>query len=293
MKIIQSFAEFNEGSYNYLPDEDITRRYMSFYSFFLSYLSLKKYYGHVTMFCNKKAYDRFIKYIPYDKVEIMENQNSIKFWSYYKVDAMRTMKEKFIHVDSDVIIFDDLYSSFINTRKYDVIVQDRIPERNNFSSHFVKKNKDFLLDNNIFDYNNYDGRCFSCGTLGITPKLLPEYIKICDTLKKGYLNKELIDVEPLGMILEELSLYLFTLNKKLRAYEVLPHDEILKYGVEKTGNLRKYTHLWFGNKFKPEIIKAIKLRVKKNYPESYLIIKKYEKEVLPVLSKKVLDKYII
>jgi len=293
MKIIQSFAEFNEGSYNFLPDEDITRRYMSFYSFFLSYLTLKKYYGSVTMFCNQKAHDRFIKYIPYDKVKILENENTIKYWSYYKVDAMRTMKEKFIHVDSDVFIFDDLYAPFINGRKYDIIVQDIIPERKNSCAHFVKQNKNFLQENNIFDYNIYDGRCFSCGTLGITQKQLPEYVNLCDALKKAYQENKLINAEPLGMILEELSLYLLTLNNKLKVYEVLPHDEVLKYGVEKVGDRRKYTHMWFGNKFKPQMIKIMKLRIKKDFPDSYHIVEKYEKDVMSKLNKKIRDKYII
>lgn len=293
MKIIQSFAEFNEGSYNFLPDEDITRRYMSFYSFFLSYLTLQKYYGKVTMFCNKKARDRFIKYIPYDNVNILENQNNIKYWSYYKIDAMRTMKEKFIHVDSDVFIFDDLYAPFINTRKYDIIVQDTIPERKNSCAHFVRDNRKFLLENGIIDYEQYDGRCFSCGTLGITPKFIPEYIGLCDDLKKMYSENKLKNAEPLGMILEELSLYLFMLNNKLRTYEVLPHDEVLKHGVEKVGDIRKYTHMWFGNKFKPQMIKIMKLRIKKDFPDKYSIVEKYEKDVISKLDKKIVKKYII
>jgi len=291
MKIIQSFAEFEEGNYYLsLGGEEIMRKCLNFYSFLLSYLTLQKYYGKVTMFCNQKAHDSFIKYIPYNDVKILENPNDFKFWSYYKVDAMRTMKEKFIHVDSDVFIFDDLYAPFIKTRKYDVIVQDTIPARINASIDFVKNNKEFLLENNIIDYNQYDGRCFSCGTLGITPKHLPEYIRLCDVLKEGYLNKKLVEVVPLGMILEELSLYLFTLNKKLRIYEVLPHDEVLEHGVEKVGDLRKYTHMWFGNKFKPQIIKAIKLKIEKEFPDSYHLIEKYERDVL---NKEALEKYII
>lgn len=289
MKIIQSFAEFDEGSY-YLSKEDITRKYLSFYSFLLSYLTLKKYYGSVTMFCNKKAYDSFIKRIPYDDIKVLENNNSFTFWSYYKIDAMRNMKEKFIHIDSDVFIFDDLYSPFINTRKYDIIVQDTIPERKNACASFVNNNKIFLEKNNIISSEKYDGRCFSCGTLGMTPKIIPDYINLCDKLKEGYLSNELIKVVPLGMILEELSLYLFTLNNGLRIYEVLPHDEVLEYGVEHVGNLRKYTHVWFGNKFKPIIIKAIKSKIKKDFPEYYELIEKYEQDVI---YKHNLEKHII
>jgi len=290
MKIIQSFAQFDEGSFYLEGKQDINKKYLNFYSFLMSYLTLQKYYGSVTMFCNQKAYDSFIKHIPYDKVKILENQNDFKFWSYYKVDAMRTMKEKFIHVDSDVFIFDDLYAPFIKTRKYDVMVQDIIPERTNACGWFVKYNKEFLEENNIIDYDIYDNRCFSCGTLGITPKLIPEYIALCDTLMKAYLENKLINANPVGMILEELSLYIFTLNKKLRVHEILPHADILEHGIEKAGDLRKYTHMWFGNKFKPQIIKAIKLKIEKDFPDSYHLIEKYEGDVL---NKEVLEKYII
>jgi len=289
MKIIQSFAEFDEGN-NYLCGEQTNKKYLNLYSFLLSYLTLQKYYSKVIMFCNQKAYDSFIKYIPYEDVKILENPNTFKFWSYYKIEAMRTMKEKFIHVDSDVFIFDDLYSPFINTRKYDIIVQDTIPARINACATFVENNKKFLKENNIIDYNLYDRRSFSCGTVGLTPKLIPEYIGLCDILKEAYLNNKLFDTHPLGMILEELSLYLFMINNDLRVHEVLPHNEVLEHGIEKVGNLRKYTHMWFGNKFNPQIIKAIKLKIKKEFPNKYQIIEKYEKDVL---NKEVLEKYII
>jgi len=274
MKIIQSFAEFDEGTV-YLTNDKRSMTYLSFYSFLLSYLTLKKYYGSVTMFCNQKAYDSFIKYIPYDEIKIFENNNSFEFWSYYKVDTIKRMKEKFIHVDSDVFLFDDLFSPFMDSRKYDVIVQDIIPARINAATHFVNDNKEFLLENNIIDHNNYDGRCFSCGTIGMTPKVITEYVNICDLLKSAYQKNILKNVNPLGMILEELSFYLLTLNKKLRLYEVLPHDEILEHGIEKTGDIRKYTHLWFNNKYRPQIIQAIKLKVKKEFPEYGELIDKY------------------
>ena len=67
MRIIQSHAEFEEGSPHYGAEKKAS---LNFYSFILSYLTLKKYYGHVTMYCNERAEKLLIKYIPYDSVEI-------------------------------------------------------------------------------------------------------------------------------------------------------------------------------------------------------------------------------
>jgi len=187
MKIIQSFAQFNEGSHYLKNRYDENYILLSFYSFLLSYLTLKKYYGSVTMYCNQKAYDNIIKYIPYNNIVIIENESSFEFWSYYKIQIMKQMSENFIHVDSDVFIFDDLFRPFINSSKNDVIIQNLIPEDRNYASHFVNDNKDFLNKNNILNYEKYNGRCFSCGVLGITKNIQKDYIEICEKLKKGML----------------------------------------------------------------------------------------------------------
>ena len=117
MKIIQTFSLYDEGS-PYLDALDINKYkvYLNFYSFLLSCISIQKYYGTVIMFCNQKAYDGFIKYIPYGEIKIIENKNSFKFWNMNKFDAMATMDEKFIHTDSDVFIFKDCFSGFTDRK---------------------------------------------------------------------------------------------------------------------------------------------------------------------------------
>lgn len=282
MKIIQSFAQFDEGSFYLKHDKNkLDKVYLNFYSFLLSVLTLQKYYGKVTMYCNQKAYDSFIKYLPYNEVKIHENKNSFTFWNYYKVDAMRRQTGKFIHVDSDVFIFDDLFSDFINGRKYDIIVQDTIkPEWNPFRTSLPIV-KDFLKRNDIMNPKDFDGKCFSCGTVGMTIKVKNEYIDLCDLFRDEYNNKKFkVHPDIISMISEELSLYLLATKNGLRIYEVLPFEEVALHGAAKVSNDRKYTHMWFGSKFEPQYIKLMRANIIKKFPEYRETVEKYESEVL-------------
>lgn len=280
MKIIQSFAEFEDGNF-YLQEDgsDWNNKYLNFYSFLLSCLTLQKYYGKVTMYCNQKAMDSFIKYIPYNEIKIMENTNDFVFWSYYKVDVMKRMRGDFIHVDSDVFIFDDLFAPFINGN-YDIIVQDRIcldetPLKQEAPAIFR-----YLKQNGIINIKKHDGEFLSCGTVGMTNNVKKEYLKLCDILKNAYINKEFnISHKFASIMIEEFPLHLLAINNKYRVHEILPHDEILKHGAVKVGNKHKYTHMWFGSKFNPQYVELIKKKIKKDFPKSYFLLEKYEKEV--------------
>src|SRR5579859_4047302 len=112
MNIVQSFSLFESGN-PYTKESDPKKKCLNFYTFLLSYLTLKKYYGQVTMYTNQAAYDLFMKYIPYDNVVMKENERSFSEWNYYKVDVIREQTNDFIHVDSDVFIFSNLLDPFI------------------------------------------------------------------------------------------------------------------------------------------------------------------------------------
>ena len=289
MKIIQSFAQWDEGSFYKKRDDNDNNNYLNFYSFLLSVLTLQKYYNHVEMYCNDLAYDTFIKYIPYDKIIHLENKHTKQneYWNQYKIDVMRLMSEKFIHVDSDVFIFDDIYSDFIMSDKYDVIIQDTIPESRNFVKNFVYRNEDFLNKNDIVDPIKYDGRCVSCGTVGMTPEVKKEYIEKIDIFLKAYEDKMLVDYEPFTMVSEELLLYLLILNNGLSVFDVIPHDEILRIGVEKAGENRRYTHMWFNNKYRIDYVRLIKNKILRDFPEQHHVVHKYEDEVISKIGVKI------
>ena len=281
MKIIQSFAEFEEGS-PYGGNKNVK---FNFYSFLLSYLTLKKYYGHVTMFCNKKAYDDFIKYIPYDKIILMENKNDFIFWSYYKIDAMMMMNEKFIHVDSDVFIFDDLFNEFISNN-YDIIVQNRwIREQNNYIRDFVDFNKEFVVNNDIINPNIYDGGSLCSGVVGMNLNTRNQYVRLTKIIKEGYIAEKLKNIEgnAVSLISEELPLYLLSLKNNLKVLDILPNDLIKKYGVVGAGNMKKYTHMWFSTKLNSQYVEIMKLKIKKEFPKYDDLVKYYDEKVIDKL----------
>ena len=282
MKIIQSFAEFDEGSYYLRHDKNNKEKvYLNFYSMLLSVLTLQKYYGHVTMYCNQKAHDSFIKYLPYNKIIILENKNTFTFWNYYKVDVIRKQTSKFIHVDPDVFIFDDLFSGFINSRKYDILIQDVIPEYANPVNCEVPKVRKYLKENGIMDSELCDGKAYSNGVVGMTIKTKKEFIEMADGFKNAYLNGNLkVNADLISMISEELALYLVGVRDKLRVAEILPYDDVVANGARQTANEKKYTHMWGDSKFNPQYIEVMKLKIIKEFPEYSDLIKQYEAEIM-------------
>lgn len=273
MKIIQSFAKLNVGNV-YLDklnkyDNDFkigSETYLLFYSFLLSYLTLKKYCGSVTMYCNRDAYESFIKYIPYDEIILKENKyDSLKFWSVYKIDVIEEQTEDFIHVDSDVFIFDDIFRPFINNSNYDLIVQ------NIFDIDIINKDKWMY---NICPIEKFDNKSFLCGVIGfnnITHK--DKYIE--NTIKvKKLIEDNLVVGNPVFTI-EELTLYLTKINYDLTYYDILPYEDI-KQSIHKSGEKNKYTHMWFSSKYTKENIELIKNKIKIDFPEYYQIVENYD-----------------
>ena len=282
MKIIQSFAQFDEGSY-YMKNEkkgsDTT--YLNFYSMLLSVLTLQKYYGKVTMYCNQKAHDSFIKYLPYNEIKIVENKNPFHYWSYYKVDIIKRQRAKFIHVDPDVFIFDDLFSEFMKTEKFDVIIQDTIPKNLNPIRGEMNEIRKYLESIDDIHYKYCDSRAVSNGVVGMTHDIKKKFTSMCEVLKKGFDSGKMnVNPDVVGMIAEELALYLVVLHEKSNCYEILPYDEVLKDGSRETENKHKFTHMWGNTKFNPQYIEVMKLKTIKEFPLYADLIERYESEVM-------------
>ena len=278
MKIIQSYAHFKEGTPRL--NGSIDKMMLNFYSFLLSYLTLKKYYGHVTMYCNKRAKESLIKYIPYDDVKIIENRNSTLFWSYYKVDVISQMNEDFIHVDSDVFIFADLFRKFISSKRYDILIQSQVPKKDNYVHSYVDDFKDFVIKNDLIDPKKYDGRCLSGGCVGMRLKHISGYFKFCETMRRGFIEARFKNKNFIGMASEELALYLYQQKNNLNFFEILPYDDVLKYNETGAGNYHNYTHLYLGTKFEPKYVKLVRNKILKDFPKQKNLVDVYEKEVM-------------
>ena len=278
MKIVQSFAQFEEGSPYLLHQNKPDYIYLSFYSFLLSQLTVTKHHGSIIMFCNQQAYDSFFKYIPYGEIVIKENKNEFLMWATYKLDVLRTINDDFLHVDSDVFISGDSFKSFIDG-ECDVLIQDVVPRGENKISQFGYNNKDFLADTLILT-KPYDGRCFSCGTLGLNKKIQEYYFAGIDVLYKAMLNFGLENFDKPTLLLEEQLLYYITIENNFKYKSVISDELVQKYGIENGGDMIGYRHFWFRMKFKKQYINYIRHRIFFEFPEYYEIILKYEKDVL-------------
>ena len=278
MKIIQSFAQFEEGSPYFQHQKNQDNRYLNLYSFLMSYLSLKDIYGAVTMFCNQQAYDTFIKYIPYDKIIIVESTNDFLVWSKYKTDVMRLVGDDLIHVDPDVFVLEDVFEPFI-TGDYDIMIQNSTPMELNDAKRFGFENKHWLNDTKILT-KPYDGGCFSCGTVGLKLNVQQLYFDATDILHDAMLKVGLKNTETPSMLLEEQLLYFLAVEYDYKTYEIISKELFEKSGVVDGGDSIGYFHAWMTLKFSRDIINKIRKKIFFDFPNHYEIILGYERDVL-------------
>lgn len=275
MKIIQSFAQFDEGN----PYAGHVDKNLNFYSFLLSFLLLKKRYGRVTMVCNKAARHGFIDFIPYDEIVLKECSYVFDLWGAYKIDSYRAISGDIIHVDPDVFIFDDLLGKFIKSSRYDIIVQNMLPAIDfKHGEKYILENINFFTRNNIINLSNYDYRFTSCGVIGFRKKAKQLYLANIDKIESGMRSGE-VGLMPVNLF-EELTVYFTATVHDLKICDILPYDLVCKHGVEHTGNLVNYTHLWKGTKFEADNIRRIKNRINKEFPSKYSLVEDFEKNVL-------------
>jgi hypothetical protein len=230
------------------------------------------------MFCNYTAYDSFIKYIPYDEVIIKENRNDIKFWTAYKMDCMKSVDDDLIHVDPDVFIWDDIFRNFIEGH-YDVMVQDILPADKNKLKKFVEENLEFFIDSKILT-KPYDGCCASCGVLGMRKNMQEYYFAGVDVMRKAIENIGADRIEYPSIILEELLVYLIAVENDFKLFEILPHELIIKFGVDNVGSMFNYTHVWMRHKYRKKVIDEIKRKILFEFSEYQNLVLKYESDVL-------------
>jgi len=277
MKIIQSFAQFDEGSPYVLKRGKEDYIYLSFYCFLLSCISVTKTYGEFTMFCNKKAHNSMLQYIPYPAFEIMENVNEFPMWSKYKLDAMRTIGDDLIHLDPDVSLFKPVLDPFING-ECDVMIQDIVPFKWNIGKEFVFSSINFFKETKILT-KPYDGRAMSCGTFGMNKHAQEYYFAGVDILYDAMVKYGVENIDYRGLILEEQLLYLVSIENDFKIHEIVPH-ELIRKDIFELGLTHGYLHVWTQFKFARKVIDLIRKEIFFGYPYYYETILKYEHDVL-------------
>lgn len=290
MQIIQSFAKYEKVS-PYIQKGKKSKKdyyYLNFYNLLLSYIKLQEHYGSVTMYCNKGAYDSLIKYIPYDNVIKVENQNDFLMWSKYKLDIMKLVGEDFIHVDGDVFVFNDFYKPFIDG-KCDVLIQDVVSRKKNHTKTFIYDNLDYFKNTKILT-KPYDGQSFSCGSVGIRKNVQEYYFKGIDVLYEE-MKKSGIDKIPFAaMTIEETLLYLITVENDFKYDFILPQKDVDELGLMFAGDGIGYVHVWAQNKFKKQYVQQIRRTLFEDHPQYLDYVIRFEREKM--MSKRIF-RYIV
>lgn len=278
MKIIQSFAKYKDISPYIEGHPKPDYYYLNFYSMLLSYIKLQEYYGSVTMYCDEGAYDSIIKHIPYDEVVHYENDNDFIMWSKYKLDVMRLVNDDFIHVDQDVFIFNDFYKPFIDG-ECDVLVQDVISRRDNYTKSFVYTNIDYFINTQIIT-KPYDGQGFSCGSVGLNKKIQEYYFAGIDVLYNDMLKIGIENIPFAAMILEETLLYLITIENDFKYDFIIQQQDVMREGLVLAGDKMGYVHLWARNKFKKHLLNQTRNTILNDYPQYHQTLYDYEVKVM-------------
>ncbi|MFN7655361.1 MAG: DUF6734 family protein [Cyclobacteriaceae bacterium] len=152
MKIIQSFwtkPGLKEANFN-ISDRNmggwVDKRF-NYFSWALSCLQLKKFYGRVELITDSAGFDLFVRKLslPYDDVkvaldELDLNEYHYDLWALGKLKAYSLQEEPFIHVDGDVFIFEKFSNDFENS---DLLAQNAEYGFNYYEDAFKKIEESF------------------------------------------------------------------------------------------------------------------------------------------------------
>jgi hypothetical protein len=259
---------------------------LNFYTYLYSYILLKKLYRHVTMICNQDAFDLFVKHIPYDDVVIINPKeiNDYKFfWSQLKVNSYQHMQAPFIHVDGDVLIFEDLFRKF-TTGNHDIMIQSvelTHPANGHDFSHYINSYDASYqtLKNNGYELSKLLDFTFNCGVMGMkNNEFKGEFISavnlVSDIMRKNQHNTTLND--DYACFLEQYILTDLVLKRKLKYLELFDRTLMYEKGMNHVAHQIGYTHFWGSTKYKPEYIKLMKDNIRTKFKEYSVYIEKFE-----------------
>lgn len=293
MNIIQSYFQLEKNTSSHRVNKD--NYLLNFYSLLLSYLTINKFYGGVTMYCNQFAYDEMVKYIPYTKIiknefSYITPKNYSSEWGLYKFNIFQQQKKPFIHIDCDVFFFRDILSDYIKSRNYDGIVQSiDVDNISRIYDVFYLTNKTALTKygfiNPHFAASSYDKYNvvlgYNNGVVGFkNMDFLGKYIYQAK-LMNDFINKKIFyNAKHQTIIFEQFNLFYLVNKYNINMYELLPREDVIKLGYNETGNKYGYTHLLSGNKYVKEFIMLVRDRIFKDYPKYKDVVREFEKKLL-------------
>lgn len=308
MNIIQSYYQIdNNTCYNNKTNKNNDNYLINYYSMLLSFITLKKLYGEVSIYCNDLAYDEMIKYIPYDNIikeknTLINTNNYQKEWGLLKFNVFEKQKKPFIHIDCDVFMFDDLLANYMYN-EYDAIVQSI--DINNIYNYFYNKNKKKLDELGFINlqlsedsYRKYKSALgYNNGVVGFkNMSMMDSYIRNGKKMNELMTNGVFKHIKHQTMIFEQFNLYHFSLMNNNKVYTVLPTNEYIQLGPNEVGNKYKYTHLLSGNKYVDKFIMLVREKIINNYIEYIEHLFAFERSIsnknIKLNTHKNINKYI-
>lgn len=262
----------------------------NFNSYLLSALLIKKLGYEIELFCNELTYGLY-SLIPYDKIHVIdytEDGIDSQFWVWSKLRAQSLMNEPYAHIDGDVFMFRDIIGDKLDTGKYGVVIQsveDKYTNALTFNDVYINTPNPYLKRNDEYgiDWDKFGKNAYNCGVVGFSDL----------KLRDGYVNqvKRMLfdlsyDTEYLKhphwssiILAEQCYLYYYLESNGIQPFEVIPYDAIREQGIvwyDKLPQKYGYTHMLSISKYKPEIIKAIKNKIMKFFPEYVSLVQYVE-----------------
>lgn len=193
-------------------------------------------------------------------------------WVESKFYAMSKQTKPFIHIDTDVFLYKEIFNKYKNSP----VIIERPEMGEDFLPHYPPQlnfwNDYVLKDHQKWDKNlNYS---FNCGTLGFNDmNLKDDFIKSYYNLKEEFnKNKKAYRIykkrgsEPC-IVLEQYNLASLCKKSNIKVDFILPYSN--RKTQSEAAKQIGYTHLSGNVKYNKDIIKRIHQRFKINFPSQY------------------------
>jgi hypothetical protein len=193
-------------------------------------------------------------------------------WVESKFYAMSKQTKPFIHIDTDVFLYKEIFNKYKNSP----VIIERPEMGEDFHPHYPPQ-LSFWNDYVVKDHQKWDKNLnysFNCGTLGFNDmNLKDDFLKSYYNLKEGFFkNKKIYRTykkkgsEPCIM-LEQYNLASLCKKSNIKVDFILPYSN--RKSQSEAAKQIGYTHLSGNVKYDEDIIKRIHQRFKTTFPSQY------------------------
>lgn len=292
MKYIHSIWSAPSIKNNFDNEYDVKYLTKNFYSYLLSALLIQKLGYRIELFCDKYSYEMYAK-IPYNDIHIIDfdaDGISSKFWIYGKIKAHTLMNEPYVHIDGDVFLFRDIINKNLINGRYSVAVQsleNEITIGDSFKKLYLDSITPLLNFENI-KWDKYGYQAYNCGVIGFSDMVLKnEYANTVKSMLFELSNSSNFDdyrkkYDGMFLLAEQTFLHYLLNEMNIKPFEIIPYETITKYYLsgmnwyETIPSQIGYCHLLGYSKYKDNVLKKIRFKIIKYFPEYQSIIDEFE-----------------